>query len=184
MLALVASVRTEIAEFLESLIFVYVLLIIAYIVTSLVFSFGLRIPYSRPLNAVLEFLRDVAEPCLRIFRRLPLRIGPLDLTPDRRDPRAADRRRDHRGASSAGEPGPHAAARRRAWRRWWSPSTRRRRRSSAARSSAGTGAELLPFLDLVNVRNTGVAFGLLADGGRAADRRRGRGADRAARVRR
>jgi YggT family protein len=76
-----ATVRSEIADFVESLIFVYVLIIIAYIVTSLVFSFGLRMPYSRPLNAVLEFLRDVTEPYLRIFRRLPLRIGPLDLTP-------------------------------------------------------------------------------------------------------
>ncbi|HWT25275.1 MAG TPA: YggT family protein [Solirubrobacteraceae bacterium] len=75
------SARTEIAGFLESLIFVYVLIIIAYIVTSLIFSFGVRVPYSRPVNAVLEFLRDVAEPWLRIFRPLPLRIGPLDLTP-------------------------------------------------------------------------------------------------------
>jgi uncharacterized protein YggT (Ycf19 family) len=80
-MAVVASARTEIAGFLESLIFVYVLIIIAYIITSLVFSFGVRVPYSRPVNAVLEFLRDVAEPWLRIFRRLPLRIGPLDLTP-------------------------------------------------------------------------------------------------------
>jgi YggT family protein len=75
------SARTEIADFLESLIFVYVLIIIAYIIRSLIFSFGVRVPYSRPLNAVLEFLRDVSEPWLRIFRRLPLRIGPLDLTP-------------------------------------------------------------------------------------------------------
>jgi YggT family protein len=80
-MAVVASVRSEIAGFLESLIFVYVLIIIAYIVTSLIFSFGVRLPYSRPLNVVLEFLRDVAEPWLRVFRRLPLRIGPLDLTP-------------------------------------------------------------------------------------------------------
>ena len=77
----VASARTEIAGFLESLIFVYVLIIIAYIVTSLIFSFGVRVPYSRPVSAVLEFLRDVSEPWLRIFRRLPLWIGPLDLTP-------------------------------------------------------------------------------------------------------
>ena len=28
-----------------------------------------------------DFLRDVSEPYLRIFRRLPLRIGPLDLSP-------------------------------------------------------------------------------------------------------
>ena len=80
-MTVVASARSEIAGFLESLIFVYVLVIIAYIVSSLVFSFGLRVPYSRPVNAVLEFVRDVAEPWLRIFRRLPLRIGPLDLTP-------------------------------------------------------------------------------------------------------
>jgi YggT family protein len=81
MAVVVASARSEIAGFLESLIFVYVLIIIGYIITSLVFSFGVRVPYSRPVNAVLEFFRDVAEPWLRIFRRLPLRIGPLDLSP-------------------------------------------------------------------------------------------------------
>ena len=81
MAVVVASARSEIAGFLESLIFVYVLIIIGYIITSLVFSFGVRVPYSRPVNAVLEFFRDGAEPWLRIFRRLPLRIGPLDLTP-------------------------------------------------------------------------------------------------------
>ena len=81
MAVVVASARAEIAGFLESLIFVYVLIIIGYIITSLVFSFGVRVPYSRPVNAVLEFFRDVSEPWLRIFRRLPLRIGPLDLTP-------------------------------------------------------------------------------------------------------
>jgi YggT family protein len=55
--------------------------IIAWVVMSLVFSLGVRVPYSRLLNAVLDFLRDVTEPYLRLFRRLPLRIGPLDLTP-------------------------------------------------------------------------------------------------------
>ena len=77
----VATVRSEIADFLESLIFVYVLIIIAYIVTNLNFSFGVRVPYNRVVSAVLDFLRDVSEPYLRVFRRLPLRIGPLDLTP-------------------------------------------------------------------------------------------------------
>jgi uncharacterized protein YggT (Ycf19 family) len=33
------------------------------------------------VNAVLDFLRDVSEPLLRIFRRLGLQIGPLDLSP-------------------------------------------------------------------------------------------------------
>jgi YggT family protein len=73
--------REQIADFLSALITVYVIIIIAWIVVSFVFALGARIPYSRPLNAVLDFLRDVSEPYLRIFRRLPLRIGPLDLSP-------------------------------------------------------------------------------------------------------
>ena len=74
-------VRQEIADFLSALLSVYTIIIVAWVVTSLVFSLGVRVPYSRALNAVLDFLRDVTEPYLRLFRRLPLRIGPLDLTP-------------------------------------------------------------------------------------------------------
>jgi len=73
--------RQQIAEFLSALIWVYTIIIIAWIVASFVFSLGARVPYSRPLNAILDFLRDVSEPYLRIFRRLPLRIGPMDLSP-------------------------------------------------------------------------------------------------------
>jgi YggT family protein len=73
--------REQIADFLEALLGVYTIIIIAWIVASLVFSLGVRVPYSRPLNAILDFLRDVTEPYLRLFRFLPLRIGPLDLTP-------------------------------------------------------------------------------------------------------
>jgi YggT family protein len=73
--------REQIAEFLATLIWVYTIIVIAWIVASLVFSMGVRVPYSRPFNAVLDFLRDVTEPYLRLFRRLPLRVGPLDLTP-------------------------------------------------------------------------------------------------------
>ena len=73
--------REQIADFLATLIWVYTLIVIAWVITSFVFAMGLRVPYSRALNAVLDFLRDVTEPFLRIFRRLPLRVGPLDLTP-------------------------------------------------------------------------------------------------------
>ena len=73
--------RQQIADFLAALIWVYTIIIIAWIVASFVFSLGARVPYSRPLNAVLDFLRDVSEPFLRIFRRLGLQIGPLDLSP-------------------------------------------------------------------------------------------------------
>lgn len=73
--------RQEIADFVAALIFVYTICIVAWIVASFVFSLGGRVPYNRVLNAVLDFLRDVSEPYLRIFRRLPLQIGPLDLSP-------------------------------------------------------------------------------------------------------
>jgi YggT family protein len=73
--------RNQIADFVSALIWVYTIIIFAWIVVSWVFSFGVRVPYSRPLNAVLDFLRDVTEPFLRIFRRLGLQIGPLDLSP-------------------------------------------------------------------------------------------------------
>jgi YggT family protein len=81
MLVFAADTRSEIADFLSAVLLVYTIIIIAWIVASLVFSLGARIPYSRPVNAVLDFLRDTTEPYLRLFRRLPLRVGPLDLTP-------------------------------------------------------------------------------------------------------
>lgn len=81
MILFAASTREEIADFLSALLTVYVLCIIGWIVLSFLFSLGVRVPYSRWTNAVMDFLRDVTEPYLRIFRPLPLRIGPLDLTP-------------------------------------------------------------------------------------------------------
>ena len=71
---ILASARTQIAEYLSTLIYVYTLLIILYIVIQLLFSVGLRPPYSRTTDAVLGFLRDICEPFLRIFRRV---IPPL-----------------------------------------------------------------------------------------------------------
>jgi YggT family protein len=50
-------------------------------VVSFVLALGMRVPWSRPVNAILDFLRDVSEPFLRIFRRLGLQIGPIDLSP-------------------------------------------------------------------------------------------------------
>lgn len=71
----------QVADFLEALILVYTLIIFASIIVSWMFSFGVRVPYSRPLNAVFDFLRDVTNPYLRIFRRLGLQIGPIDFSP-------------------------------------------------------------------------------------------------------
>jgi YggT family protein len=80
-LVLAATARAEVADFLDALLTVYVLCIIGWIVLSFLFSLGVRIPYARWSNAVLDFLRDVSDPYLAIFRPLPLRVGPLDLTP-------------------------------------------------------------------------------------------------------
>jgi YggT family protein len=76
-----ASAREEIADFLSALLTVYVIVIVGWVVVSFVFAMGVRMPYSRWSNAILDFLRDTANPWLNIFRRLPLRIGPLDLSP-------------------------------------------------------------------------------------------------------
>ena len=76
-----AITKQDVADYLSTLINVYVLLIIAYIVTTLIFSFGGRVPYNRWTNAILSFLRDVSEPYLRIFRRFIPPIGPLDISP-------------------------------------------------------------------------------------------------------
>lgn len=75
------AIRQNVADFLSALFYVYSLLIIGWIVVSFVLAMGVRLPYSRPVNAVLDFLRDVSEPFLRVFRRLGLQIGPLDLSP-------------------------------------------------------------------------------------------------------
>ncbi len=78
---LVATVRNDIAGFLSALLTVYIILILAYIVLNLLFAFGARPPYSRTLDAVLGFLRDVSEPYLSIFRRFIPPIGPIDISP-------------------------------------------------------------------------------------------------------
>ena len=76
-----AAVRNEIADFVGTLIYVYSLIILAYIVINLIFAFGARPPYSPTLDKVLGFLRDVSEPYLAIFRRFIPPLGPLDLSP-------------------------------------------------------------------------------------------------------
>ena len=73
--------RQEIADFVAAVFFVYGLCVIAWIVASFVFALGVRVPYNRVASGILDFLRDVSEPYLRIFRRLPLRIGAFDLSP-------------------------------------------------------------------------------------------------------
>jgi YggT family protein len=77
---LLADAVTTAQEFVHTLFLVYLLLILAYIVTS-----WIPLPYNVWLNRVQRFLYDVVDPYLRLFRRfLPqLRMGGLglDLSP-------------------------------------------------------------------------------------------------------
>jgi uncharacterized protein YggT (Ycf19 family) len=76
-----ASINYEIAQFIDALLLVYIIMIFAHILLSLVFSFGGRIPYSRWSSAIIGFLRDVTEPYLGLFRRVIPPIGPVDISP-------------------------------------------------------------------------------------------------------
>jgi uncharacterized protein YggT (Ycf19 family) len=77
----IATTRSTIADYVYALFLVYSVIIVIYVLSSLVFSLGVRVPYSRWSDAVLGFLRDVCEPYLRIFRRFIPMIGPLDISP-------------------------------------------------------------------------------------------------------
>ena len=77
----IATTRDTIANYVYALFLVYSVIIVIYVLSSLIFSLGVRVPYSRWSDAVLGFLRDVCEPYLAIFRRFIPAIGPLDLSP-------------------------------------------------------------------------------------------------------
>jgi YggT family protein len=67
---------TSIGRFLVDFIWVYIILMLAYVLSSWV-----RMPYSPWLRRIQDFLRDVCEPYLRLFRRVLPSFGPLDLSP-------------------------------------------------------------------------------------------------------
>jgi YggT family protein len=78
---LLATARTDIADYLSTVIYVYTLLIVLFVVVQLLFSVGLRPPYSRTLDALLSFLREICEPYLRLFRRIVPVFGGFDFSP-------------------------------------------------------------------------------------------------------
>jgi YggT family protein len=78
---LLATVQEDVAGYIRTLTYVYVLLIIAYILTQLFFGFGGRMPYNRTGSAILGFLNDTVSPYLNVFRRFIPPIGPLDISP-------------------------------------------------------------------------------------------------------
>ena len=73
---LLADVGDSLASFVRVFLWVYTLLLFAYILTSWV-----RLPYRPWLNRVQRFLYDVCDPYLRLFRRFLPPLGPIDLSP-------------------------------------------------------------------------------------------------------
>ena len=83
--AVAAVDRGDVASFVDNLFLVYIILIIASIVISWVVTFRGSLPYYRPLRAVTDFIDEVVNPYLNVFRRLLPPIGAggmaLDLSP-------------------------------------------------------------------------------------------------------
>ena len=73
--------RTDVADYVDTLAIVYLVLIFIRILTSWV----PRMPYNRYLSAFLQFVSDVTDPYLNLFRRfipmVRLGGGALDLSP-------------------------------------------------------------------------------------------------------
>ena len=76
MLGLLYDAIDNVESFIWVFVYVYWLLILAYIITSWV-----RLPYSVWLNRIQRFLYDVCDPYLRMWRRVLPTFGPLDLSP-------------------------------------------------------------------------------------------------------
>ena len=71
-----ADAATSVQRFVSVFVGVYVLLILAYVLTS-----WIRAGASPTLERVRQFLYDICEPYVRLFRRIIPPIGPLDLSP-------------------------------------------------------------------------------------------------------
>lgn len=81
MTLIAAITRSDVADYVGALILVYIVLIFIHILLTMLFSFGMRMPYARWTDAILNFLRDVCDPYLRLFRRFIPPLGAFDLSP-------------------------------------------------------------------------------------------------------
>ncbi len=73
---LLADVVSAIQNFVHVFILVYVLLIFVHILSS-----WFQLPHRPWLYRIRQFLSDVCDPYLRLFKRFLPPIGPLDLSP-------------------------------------------------------------------------------------------------------
>ena len=74
--------RADIADYVNALFIVYIILVFA----NVLISYLPRVPYSRPLRMVLDFIAETTNPYLNLFRRFLPPVGgggfALDLSPN------------------------------------------------------------------------------------------------------
>ncbi len=77
--------RDDVANYVDSLFLVYIIMILAWVAISWVVTFRGSLPYNRPLRALTGFINSCVEPYLNLFRRLIPSVGVggmgLDLGP-------------------------------------------------------------------------------------------------------
>lgn len=77
--------RNDVANYVDSLFLVYIIMILAWVAISWVVMFRGSLPYNRPLRAVSGFIDSCVEPYLNLFRRMIPSVGVggigLDLGP-------------------------------------------------------------------------------------------------------
>ena len=71
-----ADTATSVQRFVSVFVGVYVILILVYVITSWIPAGA-----SPTVERIRQFLYDVCEPYLRLFRRFLPSLGPLDLSP-------------------------------------------------------------------------------------------------------
>ena len=71
-----ADTASSLQAFVSVFVAIYVILIFVWVLLG-----WIRVPYSRTTGAVQKFVDETVLPYIRLFRPLPLRLGPIDLTP-------------------------------------------------------------------------------------------------------
>lgn len=77
MTTLIALTREDVASYVDSLFLVYVILIFIRVLLSWI----PRMPYNRVLQAIVDFVHQVTDPYLNLFRRFLPTFGALDISP-------------------------------------------------------------------------------------------------------
>jgi YggT family protein len=74
--AVLADTASSVQAFVWVFVWIYVILIFVWVLMG-----WIRVPYSRTTGAVQKFVDETVLPYIRLFRRLPLMLGPIDFTP-------------------------------------------------------------------------------------------------------